>query len=139
MPYRSLLARVQRFAFREFSRDPELSMAEFEKRLGKHIFGDKATTQATEDLLEVQRIYTFESDWYWSSPLIDPEFFAPRSKRLNWPKEKLAAYAENLKRLRAIAERHRDGEHAAERELSSLAKRVVDAWGERSPLQIVPE
>jgi hypothetical protein len=133
MPYRSLLARVQRFAFREFSHDPELSMREFQQRLGKHIFGDNAAPQTTEDLLEVQRIYTFESDWYWSSPLVDPEFFAGRSKRLNWPKEKLEIYAENLKRLRAIAVRHQNSKDAAEKELARLAQRVVDAWGERSP------
>jgi len=45
MPYRSLLARIQRFAFREFSHDAALPFADFEERLGEYIFGDDATSE----------------------------------------------------------------------------------------------
>ena len=133
MPYDSLLARIQRFAFREFSHDPGLPFSEFQERLGKHFFGDNANPENTADLLELQRIFTFESTWYWPSPLLDPAFFTSRAKRLNWPPEKLAEYAENLNRLRAMARKHQDSGHPAEQELARLAQRVVDAWGERSP------
>src|SRR5436190_21046860 len=84
MPYRALLARTQRFAFREFSHDPALDLAQFQRDLGKYIFGYATSSGATDDLLELQRIFTFESDWYWPSPLLDPDFFLARAKRLNW-------------------------------------------------------
>ena len=132
-PDDSLLARIQRFAVREFGRDPALPFDEFQQRLGKHFFGENATAEATEDLLELQRIFTFESTWYWSSPLLDPPFFVDRAKRLDWPKSKLEEYARNLDRLRAIARKYQNARYPTEQELAKLAQHVVDAWGERSP------
>jgi hypothetical protein len=133
MPYRSLLARVQRFAFREFSHDPDLSFSDFQKYLGQYMFGESPKSQAVDDLLELQRIFTFESDWYWPSPLVDPEFFAVRATRLKWPAEKLALYRRNLDRLRSITITYQDSAIPAERDMSALARKVVNAWGERSP------
>ena len=133
MPYRSLLARVQRFAFREFSHNPNLAFAEFKTRLGKHFFGDNASLRSTSDLLELQRIFTFESEWYWPSPLLDPVFFNARAKRLNWPDEKLTLYRENLGNLRAIAAKYDSSKNPLESEMARLAKQVVTAWGDRAP------
>jgi hypothetical protein len=138
MPYRSLPARVQRFAFREFSREPGLDMAEWERRLGSHIFGNQATPQLTADLLELQRIWSHERDWYWASPLLDPELFQARATRLKWPQDKLAAYEANLTRLKQIASGHAESGHAAIRELAGLAQMVVDRWGQRTPLKARP-
>jgi hypothetical protein len=133
MPYRALLARVQRFAFREFSHDPNLDYAEFERHLAQEIFGDNTKIEATKDLLELQRIVTFESDWYWSSPLIDPEFFETRSKRLNWSEQKLADYRKNLQRLKEIAKNHENSTNAGESEMAATAGKVVNRWGSRIP------
>jgi hypothetical protein len=133
MPYGALLARVQRFAFREFSRDPALQFSEFEKRLGKHIFGDAASPQATADLLELQRIFTFESDWYWPSPLLDPDFFSARAKRLNWEPQKLAEYRQNLARLKTLARSYHTATNAPQAEMGRLAQEVVTRWGSRTP------
>src|SRR5438045_462384 len=60
MPYRCLVARTQRRAFREFSHDPGLNFSEFEQRLAEYTFANRASSQATTDLLELQRIFTFE-------------------------------------------------------------------------------
>jgi hypothetical protein len=136
MPYRALIARVQRFAFREFSHDPGLSFAQFERDLGKHIFGEAASAQASKDLLELQRIFTFESDWYWPSPLLDPEFFFARAKRLNWDSGKRAEYRQNLEKLRAIAGNYRSATNSAEREMGRLAEEVVRRWGSKSPFDL---
>jgi hypothetical protein len=133
MPYASLLARIQRFACREFSHDPALEFADFKNRLGQYIFGADATSRKVEDLLELQRIFTFESDWYWPSPLTDPDFFASRAKRLKFPPEKLAAYRANLDKLRTIAQRYQSSTNKAETELAHYAQKVVNAWAGRSP------
>jgi len=132
MPYRVLLARVQRFAFREFSQDPDLDFAQFQRDLGTYIFSE-ASAEATADLLELQRIFTFESDWYWPSPLLDPEFFMTRAKRLNWDSRKRAEYRQNLDILKRIAGKYHSSRNSAEREMSRLAEQVVDRWGKREP------
>ncbi len=133
MPYRTLLARTQRFAFREFSHDPGLGFVQFQRHLGKHIFGNAASPQATADLLELQRIFTFESDWYWPSPLLDPEFFLARAQRLNWDARKRADYRENLKNLKRIAGNYESSTNSQEREMARLAEEVVIRWAKRSP------
>jgi hypothetical protein len=80
----------------------------------------------------LQRIYTFESDWYWPSPLTDPDFFAARARRLKFSAEKLATYRANLEQLRTMARRYQDSVNPAERELLRLAQEVVDGWEGRS-------
>ena len=133
MPYRALLARVQRFAFREFSRDPALDSAQFQRDLGEHIFGEAASAGATADLLELQRIFTFESDWYWPSPLLDPEFFLARAKRLKWDLPKRTEYRQNLDRLKTIARKYESSTNSEQREMSRLAQEVVARGRERTP------
>jgi hypothetical protein len=133
MPYRTLIARVQRLAFREFSQNPDLDFREFEWRMGKAIFGKEPKREAITDLLELQRIFTYESDWYWMSPLIDPKFFHTRAERLKWPEAKLAEYRRNLEKLRQIAKAYQNSTNSGERELAQPAGAVVTRWGEQSP------
>jgi hypothetical protein len=133
MPYDALLARIQRYAVREFGQNPALPFAEFQQRLGKNFFGSDATPEMTQDLLELQRIFTFESDWYWPSPLVDPSFFQQRAKRLNWPEEKRAVYRKNLETLRTIARSYTRNENTTAREMAELAQNVVTAWSDRAP------
>jgi hypothetical protein len=131
MPYRFLTARVQRFAVREFSRDPELAFDEFKRRLGEHFFGKDPLPRRTDDLLELQRIWTRGSDWYWSSPVLDPEFFAHRAKRLKWTAQKLAEYEKDLAALKRLASLETGGA-----EIRQLAAEVVGRWGTNSPASI---
>lgn len=133
MPYGALLPRVQRFAFREFSRDPDLDFSEFERRLTKRFFESESNVAATKDVLDLQRIFAFESDWYWPSPLVNPVFFETRARRLNWTDQKRADYRKNLERLKEIQKRYAEAANPAQREMARLAGGVVDRWGERSP------
>lgn len=128
MPYRFLIPRVQRFAVGEFSRDPELAFDEFKQRLGEHFFGKKRTPETVDDLLELQRIWTHGSDWYWASPLLDPEFFAYRAKRLKWGPEKLAEYEKDFAELKRMA-----GLKTGATEIQRLAGEIVARWGTNTP------
>ena len=134
MPYDKLLPRVQRLAVREFSREPDLAWSSFQQRLSASFFpASDASPQATADLLELQRIWNYESDWYWSSPLLDPKFFRERAARLKWPPEKLQVYDRNLQRLREIAATYRNAPDATGKEMARLANEIADAWGDDSP------
>ena len=133
MPYGGLIPRVQRFAVREFSQDPALPFPEFEQRLAGHIFGRREAGAQVRDLLELQRIWNFESDWYCPSPLLDPVFFQTLASSLRWTPEKLAQYDRNLQQLREIAERNQSSENAAAKEMGGLAGEVANRWGKTSP------
>lgn len=135
MPYRALPARIQRFAVREFSSDPNLPFETFKDRLGEHLFGAKVSAGAVEDALAFQEIWVYEADWYWQSPLLEPDFFAERSRKLKWSSERLAAYQAHLERLREIADRYRGSSNTGEKELQALAQEIVDRW---PGLRVVP-
>ena len=131
MPYDTLPVRVQRFAYRSFSQDPNLDFAKFKKQLGEHFFGSDAPRAAAADLLELQRIWSFESDWYWASPLLDPEFFTAHARRFKWPTDKLKQYDRNLDTLRQVAARQKNASNPTAREMARLATRIVDRWEEK--------
>lgn len=128
MPYNTLPVRVQRFAYRAFSQNPELAYEEFQQKLGKHFFGPNASRTQVADLLEVQRIWSYESDWYWASPLLDPDFFVARAEHLKWSADKLAEYEWDLTSLREIAARCTDATNPNSREMARLAGTAVERW-----------
>jgi hypothetical protein len=134
MPYDTLPVRVQRFAYRTFSRNPDLDFSDFQLRVGKHFFGKDAPPTAAADLLELQRIWMYESDWYWASPLLDPESFSAHARRLKWPADKLTHYDRNLEALRQIAARHKNAANQNALEMSRLAAMVVERWDEKKLL-----
>jgi hypothetical protein len=128
IPYNALPVQVQRFAYRTFSNEPELEYAKFERRVAKQFIGSAQELAAARDLLELQRLWSLDSDWYWASPLLDPEFFRAHAVRLKWPREKLAEYDKNLETLREIAERYSDAPKPSSREMARLAEMVVARW-----------
>jgi hypothetical protein len=140
MPYSALPVRVQRFAYRTFSQNPDTKFAEFEQQLGEHFFGPNASDAKVADLLDLQRIWTIDSDWYWASPLLQPDFFSAHASRLHWPLEKIAMYDQNLIALRTIADRYGNATKATAREMHRLASTIVARWDARSaiPSSIIP-
>jgi hypothetical protein len=128
MPYDFLLARVQRFAVRQFTENPELGFDRFQQQLGEYLFGLDRAPSAAEDVLALQAIWVHESDWYWSSPLLDPDFFQARSKRLRWPAKKLTEFAQQLERVRQITARYRHSKNPGERQMQQCAQQVADRW-----------
>jgi hypothetical protein len=137
MPYDDLFPRVQRFAFREFSQEPRLSFDRFKTLLGEQFFGRTSSTNAVNDLLELQRISNFDRDWYWPSPLLDPDFFAHRAVRMHWSGNKLGEHAKNLERLGEIRIRYEAPDGEAKREMERYAKKILDRWNGRTPLSLV--
>ncbi|HEX4412186.1 MAG TPA: hypothetical protein VH107_01070 [Lacipirellulaceae bacterium] len=131
MPYNLLPVRVQRFAYRCFSQEPDMTDADFKRSVAQHFFASENEAHAAElatDLLELQRIWFSGSDWYWPSPLLDPAFFQAHSRKLNWPPDKLAEYGQNLIALRSIAAKHTMSADSTAREMSRLATIVLNRW-----------
>ena len=72
-PYDELPMRVQRVAYREFSRNPDLSFEAYKEILGRDLFGAASTPQAVDDVLELQAAFNSERTWCQPSPLASPE------------------------------------------------------------------
>jgi hypothetical protein len=138
-PYEELPMRVQRVAYQEFSRNPELSFEEFEEILGRDLFGAASTPQAVDDALELQALFNFERTWCQPSPLVSPERVRAMASQGVLTPEKREAYRASLDRLRDIERRHREPKSEGEGELHRIAGWVLDRWeGEATQLLEAP-
>ena len=127
-PLRELPARVLRFAYREFSANPNLSDEEFRRRLGGQFFGDPAATGSIGDLLFLQQCINLDRTWVTPSPLVDPEWYKLKSNREKWPPERKQEYVQHLARLREVSERYANATNPTQQELHRIASFIVKRW-----------
>ena len=124
--------RVNRVAYREFSREPGLPFGEFKRRLGKEIFGDASSAQAIEDLLEIQRCFFHGRTWWQASPITSPARVRAMKERAELKPGKVADFRAALDRIREIASRHRSASNPGARELHRIASWVGGQWTGRN-------
>lgn len=139
-PYNELPARVNRIAYREFSRNPDLPFDRYKEILGREVFGPTATPQAVDDLLELQSVLFTERTWCQPSPLASPERVRAAAPKGGLSPQKRADYRAALGRLRAIEDRHREPMSDGERELLRAVRWVLGRWegGNRALLEPAP-
>jgi hypothetical protein len=128
LPYDELPMRVQRLAYREFSRNPDLSFEAYKVMLGREVFGEASTPEAIDDLLELQAALNTERTWCQPSPLVSPERVRAMASQGMLTPPKQAEYRAALDRLRAIEVRHREPRSEDEKELHRIARWVLDRW-----------
>ena len=121
-------ARVNRVAYREYTRDPDLSDADFRAALGRDLFGAAATPEAVDDALALQRVFAAGADVVPAGPGRQPgpgrgaEGGRPTHRSGSGP-----STGRPLDRVREIERRYRGkGEPFAE--LHRVAKWVTDQW-----------
>jgi hypothetical protein len=127
-PYGELPMRVNRIAYREFSRAPDLSFERYKAILGKEVLGEVATEQSVDDLLELQAVFAMERTWCQPSPVVSPDRVRAMESQGKLTPPKRAEYRAALGRLRDIERRHRELKSDGERELHRIAGWVIDQW-----------
>lgn len=128
MPFNELPLRVSRIAYREFSRQPDLPLDEFKRRLGREIFGRAADAQIVEDLLQLQRYFLHARTWCQASPIVSPERVRVMKERGELKPEKAADYRAALEKIREIAARSTAASDSGTRELHRIAQWVLKQW-----------
>jgi hypothetical protein len=126
-PYEELPARVNRVAYREYARDPDLADAAFRAALGKDLFGAGATAEAVDDALAVQRLLVGGRTWWQAAPVASPDRVRALQSAGQLTPDRRAEYGRALGRLREIEHRYRD-RGAPFAGLHRPAKWVVDLW-----------
>lgn len=129
-PYDELPIRANRAAFREFSRDPDLSLEAFKRTLDRELFGDNAAPGDVDDLLELQDIFNRDRTWRQPATATCPERVRAMAARGELTTTKRAEIRSALERLAAIAARHEGGPSAGSRQLGRIARWAVDQWTE---------
>lgn len=134
MPLNELLIRVNRLAFREYTRNPKLGDEAFQEILRTELFGPDSEPASVQDLLFVQGCWFNGADWFTPAPLLRPADLKARAQREQWPASKIRGFEQSVDRLRAIAGRYRDTNNTNRRELSRLANSIVRAWDSQAPV-----
>ncbi len=127
-PYDELLIRVNRIAFREFTRDPDLELSKFKKRLGGEIFGPSAEPAATEDLLYLQESFFADRSWFSASPLVSAALLKEKLAMGALSFVQLSSYRERLHRIDQIAKRYAGASSGPTREMHRIANWIGNNW-----------
>jgi hypothetical protein len=128
-PYDELPIRVNRIAYREFCRNPDLDFEDFKTRLGQEFFGVSSSRQLVDDLLDVQTIFAVDRTWCQPSPVVCPDRVRAMKRQGKLSVEKQAEYSTALAKLRSIEQRHERPASERERQLLQIARWVHRSWG----------
>ncbi len=128
MPLNELVVRVNRIAYREYTRDPGLSDADFRTALGKEIFAERTSEQTVNDLLFVQDCWFSGADWFTPGIFHRPIALPSRAQREKWPAEKTQSYRSSVERLAQIAKTYGPATDASEKEMARVASHIVSLW-----------
>lgn len=129
LPYGELPIRVNRIAYREFVRNPDLPFESYRDILGRELLGPASSPKSIDDLLSLQAAFNFERTWCQPSPLTSPLRVRAMKDRGELTAERRARYREGLDRLRTLEARHREPKSDGEKVLRRIAQWVLDQWG----------
>ncbi len=138
-PYRELPVRAIRFVYRQLTANPDLPEAELHVRLGRELFGPDWQPAQVEDLFFLFEVFNTDRDWSVPGALTTPGLVRNRAEHGRLGAKKRALLREQLARVRAIAERHRDATHGGAKELHRIAQWLADQWtAENTQILITP-
>jgi hypothetical protein len=126
-PYDEVPARVNRVAYREYARDPDLSDADFRAALGEDLFGAASTAEAVDDALALQRILVTGRTWWQPALVASPDRVRALRSAGQLTAEQRAECRRVLGRLREIEERYR-GRGGPFAGLHAPAEWLIDRW-----------
>lgn len=139
-PYDEILARVNRIAYREFSRNPDLDFNAYRATLGRELLGAAESPRTVDDLLVLQALSNAGRTWCQPAPFASPDRVRSLASQVELPPSRRAEIRADLDRLQAIASRHADPKSDGERELLRVVRWVLGLWGpeERKLLEAAP-
>ena len=129
-PMHEMLLRLDRLAYREFSRDPDLSMEKFRATLSLELFDGHATAELLDDLFFVEESFTMDRTWDMAPVLSSPDFLKSRIDLGEFGPERLREYRDRLKRIASIAHRYAQAIDRSTRELARTAEWITAQWKE---------
>lgn len=128
--YMDPLIRLNRLAYREFSRNPDLDADTFKQLARRELFGVSARPETIEDLFYLVDVVLADrqGSYFCASPILIPERLFAKAKAANWPQTSIADYRARVEQLRELARRHTGAKDPVEQQIQSIAAWVVTQW-----------
>jgi len=129
-PINELLMRMDKLAYREFSRNPDLPFEDFLGTLSRELFQGKATNELLDDLLFVDESFFIDRTWDSTSAIASSDYVKGRIELGLLGPAKLAEYQNRRVRIAQIARRYAGSGDAATAELARTAAWIIEHWNE---------
>jgi len=129
-PVNEFLMRMDRLAYREFSRNPDLPFEEFRRTLSGELFHGTASEETLDDLLFVDESFFLDRTWDSTSAIANPGYVKGRIDLGLLGPAKLAEYRDRLARIAEIARRYAGARDQATEELARTANWITQRWAE---------
>ena len=130
--YNDPLVRLNRIAYKEYYKNPELPDADFKQIVQNEMFGKNASSGSVDDLfyLEDAIIADRQGSYFFASPLLIPERLFAKARVENWDKTRIDGYMAEVKEIQKIARRHIGATDPVEIELHKIAGYIEKQWDE---------
>lgn len=129
-PVNELFMRMDRLAYREFSRDPDLPFEVFRRALSGTLFQGKASEALLDDLLFVEESFFLDRTWDSTSAIATPGYVKGRIELGLLGPAKLTEYRDRLVRIAEIARRYAGASDQPTAELARTANWITRQWAE---------
>jgi hypothetical protein len=127
-PYVDPIASVNRVAYREYMRDPDLSQDGFRAALGTSVFGDGATDQNIDDLLFLHDCFYWNKSLFSASPQADTHVLRDNLERGLLSLGDLYKIENGLDALPAVANRISSSRNPRVRALKAHTSLIKHNW-----------
>jgi hypothetical protein len=129
-PVNELFMRMDRLAYREFSRDPDLRFEEFRRTLSGELSQASASEALLDDLQFVEESFFLDRTWDSTSAIATPSYVKGRIDLGLLGPAKLTEYRDRLVRIAEIAHRYAGARDQATEELARTANWITKRWAE---------
>ena len=136
LPSRTLLMRLDRLAYREFSKNPKLPMERFSAIANQELFGGKASPALMDDLFFFEESFFLDRMWDSTCAIASPAYVRDRIERSELGPARLTEYRDRRRRIATIAERYKSASDPSTAELARNAAWVIERW-QTSPDHVV--
>ncbi len=127
-PVNQILMRMNRLAYQEFSRDPNLSFDDFRSVLGREIFGKKLNPTLLDDLLFLEESFFLDRTWVSVCPLASPEYVKGEINLGRLGPIRLEEYRKRRLRIASIDKRYANAEYEPIRQMHQVAHWITTNW-----------
>lgn len=129
-PMHELLLRLDRLAYREFSRDPDCSTEQFRAAVSSELFASRANAEVLDDLFFVEESFFLDRTWDSVAAIASPDYVKGRIELGELGPGRLREYRDRLKRIAEIARRYTTASDPGAKELAQTAEWIVTQWNE---------
>lgn len=127
-PARELLMRVDRLAYREFSRHPDLPFEDYRQTLSRELFAGNASPEVLDDLLFLEESFFLDRSWVSVCAIASSAYVKGRIEMGGMSPDKLYEYRRRHKLLAELVKRYDGTTDITEQEMRRIAQWILDQW-----------